>query len=133
MYAGDTLLHEAAENGVVGEAVERLIPVAVLTVAGLYQFSPLREHCRRKRCGVPFTAGGSQVSAGPFGVREGLLCVGSCGSPMFVMFALGGGLNLIWMAAITAYTLAERTKGGKQLAPALGAILLLWAGLRLIL
>jgi predicted metal-binding membrane protein len=132
LYLGDTLLHEALETGLLPEAAEPLIPVVLLSIAGLYQFTPLKQSCRG-RSRLPYAAvRTARVAVLDSGLRAGLLCIGTCGTTMLVLFALGGGMNLAWMAVLTAFTVIERTTRGARYASwALGLVLLTWAALKL--
>ena len=84
---------------------------AILLVAGVYQWTPLKNaciaHCRSPlaflmqnwRPGVP--------GAFRLGLRNGLYCVGCCWALMLLLF-VGGVMSLLWIAAITAFVLAEK-------------------------
>ena len=84
---------------------------AILITAGVYQWTPLKNvcitHCRSPlaflvqhwRPGIP--------GALRLGLRHGLYCVGCCWVLMLLLF-LGGVMNLLWIAAITAFVLLEK-------------------------
>lgn len=84
---------------------------AILITAGAYQWTPLKNtcitHCRSPlaflmqhwRPGVP--------GALSLGLRHGLYCVGCCWGLMLLLF-FGGVMNLLWIAAITAFVLVEK-------------------------
>jgi len=84
---------------------------AILIVAGVYQWTPLKNvcvsHCRSPlaflmqhwRPGVP--------GALRLGLRHGLYCVGCCWALMLLLF-FGGVMSLLWIAAITAFVLLEK-------------------------
>lgn len=132
VYLGDTLLHAAVDGGLVTDAAADRIPVVLLLAAGLYQFTPLRRSCHTQ-CSLeqaPVNAAG--VGVLHRGLSAGLLCLGTCGATMLLMFALGGGVNLGWMVGLTAITLLERTsEAGRYVAWPLGCVLVLWAALKL--
>jgi predicted metal-binding membrane protein len=84
---------------------------AALAVAGLYQFSPLKEGCLR-RCRGPFRhlvhgwrEGG--IGALQMGAEHGLFCVGCCWGLMLALFALGA-MSLFWTAVVAAAIFAEK-------------------------
>lgn len=73
------------------------VAAGVLVIAaGLYELTPLKQACRR-RCG----------ENGRSGIRFGLCCVGSSIGLMLVLLALGL-MSVIWMAVITAITVAQK-------------------------
>ena len=84
---------------------------ALLLIAGLYQFSPLKRVCLA-RCGSPaaFLVGEWRPhvrGAWTMGLRHGAMCVGCCWALMALLFA-GGVMNLLWVAAIAAFVLVEK-------------------------
>lgn len=112
-------------------------PVAAtaLALAGLYQFSSLKEACLTK-CRNPFStlfAHWSFRASSIFslGVKQGLWCLGCCWALMLVMFAVGI-MNVFWMALLTVLTAVEKTGRGKLLSGLAGAVLLAWASAVLI-
>lgn len=84
---------------------------AILIAAGAYQQTPLKDvcitHCRSPlaflmqhwRPGVP--------NALSLGLRHGIYCVACCWVLMLLLF-FGGVMNLLWIAAITAFVLVEK-------------------------
>jgi predicted metal-binding membrane protein len=109
------------------------IGVAVLAIAGLYQFSALKYRCLDK-CRSPlgfviehWRGAGEKWQALLLGGRHGVFCVGCCWSLMLLMFVVGTG-NIGWMLALGAVMAAEKNlPGGRRLAAPLGAVLLLVA------
>jgi predicted metal-binding membrane protein len=76
---------------------------AILTGAGLYQFSRLKHACLTQ-CQRPFPfffANWTEKPRGVFrlGMRQGLSCLGCCWAIMLVMFA-AGTMNMVWMAVL---------------------------------
>ena len=95
-----------------GLALSPALAGAVLIAAGAYQLTALKEACLR-HCRSPlgfilehWRAG--KGGAFKMGIRHGLYCVGCCWLLMLLMFA-GGAMSVLWMAAICAFILAERT------------------------
>lgn len=83
----------------------------LLIVAGVYQFSKLKEACLSK-CRSPMQfmmaewRGGFQ-GALRIGYRHGMHCLGCCWALMGLMFVFGA-MNLWWMAVIAIYCAAEK-------------------------
>jgi predicted metal-binding membrane protein len=86
--------------GVVVYAVDRphgtLAAGAVTIAAGIYEFTPLKQHYRR-RC----------REAGESGFGLGLCCVGSSAGLMAMLVALGV-MSVPWMAVIAVIILAQK-------------------------
>ena len=64
------------------------------------------------------------------GLKAGLFCVGCCWLLMILCFVLGV-MNMIWMAALTAFMLLEKITDNKWLSRTAGLILFIW-GLRVL-
>jgi predicted metal-binding membrane protein len=105
-----------------------LIGGAVLVLAGAFQFSPLKYACLDS-CRGPesFLLRHYDRGVRPalrLGMRHGVFCVGCCWALMLVMFAVGVA-NLVWMAALTAVMVHEKTRpAGRTAVPVTGAALL---------
>lgn len=103
-----------------------------LIVAGLYQMTPEKraclQHCRNP---IDFLMMHWRPrAAGSFGLgaHHGMYCLGCCWALMIVLFAVGL-MNLVWVAAISALVLIEKTAwGGVALARVTGALLILVGG-----
>jgi len=127
-FAGDGALHAAVGASSWLEAHDWAIGPSVLLLAGAFQFSSLKDACLRA-CRHPAsflrrhyrrgTRGGFEL-----GARHGIFCVGCCWALMLVMFAAGAA-NLIWMAALTALMVHEKTRPtGARTVPLTGVVLL---------
>lgn len=89
-------------------------PVAggvLFVLAGIYQFTPWKYACLRQ-CRSPFAFvlnhwRGGWNGALRMGADHGLYCLGCCWILMALLFALGA-MNLVWVAAITAFIFAEK-------------------------
>ncbi len=103
----------------------------VLVAAGAYQWSPLKRACLTA-CRTPLTfimtewrdgAPGAVV----MGLRHGLYCLGCCWVLMALLF-VGGVMNLIWVAAIAVFVLAEKAtpRGAPLITRASGVALAAW-------
>jgi predicted metal-binding membrane protein len=93
----------------------------VLIVAGIYQFTPLKNNCL-SQCQSPFAFiqanGGFRRGTGAsiqLGMRHGFYCIGCCWALMALLF-VGGVMNILWIAAIAIFVLIEKA------VPAGGAI-----------
>lgn len=121
-----------------GSAVDPLGSVAAaaaLVVAGLYQFSGLKEACLRK-CRNPFNVLFARWTVRPSGIfalglGQGLWCLGCCWALMLVMFSVGV-MNLFWMALIGLFTVVEKQVSGRIPSRVAGSILLVWAAVLLL-
>jgi len=89
----------------------RIAGGAVLVLAGMYQFTPLKSTCLgacRSPLGFVMKHYGSGAGeALRTGASYGAYCVGSCWALMMVLLVVGL-MNLIWMAAIALIFLAEK-------------------------
>ncbi|TYC65747.1 DUF2182 domain-containing protein [Stappia sp. BW2] len=109
------------------------LTASVLLAAGLYQFTPAKKACL-SRCWYPrWVFVTDEASAGVLsGLREGLVqgwvCLGCCWAVMTVMFAVGL-MNIVWIALLGALMAVEKTFPSKILPPAIGTVLLVWAGI----
>lgn len=91
---------------------DRVVAAAILSVAGIYQFTALKHACLVK-CRTPlpfFIANWTDRPSGVFGLglRQGLYCVACCWGLMAVMFAVGL-MNVIWMAGLAVVMALEKT------------------------
>lgn len=131
LFAAATLA--LREGGVIMSAAAPATGIAgavALVVAGLYQFSALKQACLEK-CRNPFTvlfARWSTRRAAIFrlGVAQGVWCLGCCWALMLVMFAVGL-MNIFWMALIGVFSLVEKQVSGTLSTRIAGGILLVWA------
>ena len=131
LFAALTLgVHAFASSGQLLDPVVGLAGAAALLVAGLYQFSGLKDACLKK-CKNPFSILFSNWSARParifrLGLEQGVWCLGCCWALMLVMFAVGA-MNVFWMVLIAFFTLIEKQTASRLPTRLAGAILLVWA------
>ncbi|RWD06758.1 MAG: DUF2182 domain-containing protein [Mesorhizobium sp.] len=136
LFAALTLgVHAFASSGQLLDPVVGIAGAAALLVAGLYQFSGLKEACLTK-CRNPFSTLFANWSAKPgrifhLGMEQGLWCLGCCWALMLVMFAVGA-MNIFWMALIGLFTLIEKQTTGRMASRSVGAILLVWGAALLL-
>jgi len=112
-----------------------LAAAAALGIAGLYQFSGLKQACLEK-CRNPFAILFSRWSSKPsrilrLAAEQGLWCLGCCWALMLVMFAVGV-MNVFWMALIGLFAIVEKQWDGRFPSRLAGAILLVWAAALLV-
>jgi len=104
------------------------LSAALLLVAGVFQFSPLKQSCLRAcRSPLGFLIGDWRDGvwgAWRMGMRHGLNCLGCCWALMALLF-VGGAMNLLWIAALTVLVAMEKLASkGERLARALGAVMI---------
>ncbi|TVR80907.1 MAG: DUF2182 domain-containing protein [Rhodospirillales bacterium] len=107
--------------------------VVTLGVAGLFQFSRLKDLCLdgcRSPLGFAMQAwrgGASRRRAWWLGVRHGAYCLGCCWALMLLMFVVGMG-SIGWMLLLAAVMAAEKNlPWGHRLTKPVGAALLVAA------
>ena len=112
-----------------GVAFSGTASASVLIVAGLYQFTPMKQACLRK-CRSPLGQLLTRWRSGKsfplrIGAAHGLNCLGCCWALMAVAFAVGV-MNFWWMAALTVLLVAEKTFPlGERISRYTGAALVL--------
>jgi predicted metal-binding membrane protein len=132
-FLGDTLIHRLVALWPWLAFHAWLIGAVTFFIAGLFQFSPLKERCL-DMCRTPlgFFMRYYRKGVGAawhLGLRHGGYCLGCCWALMLVMFGVGVG-NLAGMAALTGAMVIEKAiPGGKRLSPFIGVVLLLLGGL----
>jgi predicted metal-binding membrane protein len=87
----------------------------LVIVAGIYQFTPLKQACVR-HCRSPFAFvlnhwRDGRIGALRMGLEHGAYCLGCCWVLMALLFVVGV-MNLLWVAAIAAFVLAEKLLRG---------------------
>jgi predicted metal-binding membrane protein len=110
-----------------------LIGVAIIALAGAFQFSQLKYRCLEK-CRAPLSfvvahwrGHAPAWQAFALGARHGWFCVGCCWALMLLMFALGTG-SLGWMLLLAAAMAIEKNvRWGRRIGKPLGIALLSWA------
>jgi len=134
-FAGAALIADAGIRALTSrwtrlDARPELLAGGVLILAGVFQFSSLKERCLdacRNPMHFMWRFYGRGVSkAWSFGIHHGLFCLGCCWALMLIMFAVGVG-QLVVMAILTGLMTIEKTaRSGRRLAPLVGIGLLLW-------
>jgi predicted metal-binding membrane protein len=129
----DRAIHAAVDAWPWLAAHPQLIIGSTLLVAGLWQFSPLRDRCLDE-CRSPFGfvvnrwhAQSLRRESFLMGIAHGAFCVGCCWSLMLVMFGVGLG-SVTAMLALGAVTAIEKNlPWGRRLTRPLGLLLVLAA------
>jgi predicted metal-binding membrane protein len=106
---------------------------ALLLVAGIYQFTPLKHYCLQK-CRSPLSFisehwHGKNEAAESFwlGAHHGLFCIGCCWSLMLLMF-LAVTVHMLWMLLLgTMMAIEKNMTWGRRISVPLGAVLILAA------
>ena len=124
------LLHSAALMSPMMELTNALLGGALLIVAGIFQFSPLKHQCLH-HCQTPFSFflnGWKDGYGGAFrmGVKHGKYCLGCCWALMALLF-VAGVMNLLWVAALALLVLLEKVlPRGVLVAQMAGVIFIGW-------
>jgi predicted metal-binding membrane protein len=109
-----------------GDSLSVWLSAGLLLVAGLYQFSPVKEACLSK-CRAPLTFFMAHWDEGPLrnGLRLGLVCLGCCWALMLLAF-VGGVMNIAFMGLATLIMVIEKLpQFGRVLTRPLGVVLII--------
>jgi predicted metal-binding membrane protein len=123
-------LHTAALLSPAMASTSPLLGGGLLILAGVYQWLPLKgaclAHCRSP-LGFFSTEWREGVSGAlVMGFRHGSYCVGCCWAVMTLLF-VAGVMNLVWVAAIAGFVLAEKVvPNGRLVGRIAGALLAGW-------
>ena len=110
--------------------LNRALSGALLIIAGLYQFSTLKQRCQ-SACLAPMqfflrhwrdgVSGGLKM-----GLRHGVTCVGCCWALMLLAFV--GGLTNIWFMVLSAAVMAIEKFPviGRRVTTPLGVLIMVW-------
>ena len=98
--------------------------------AGIYQFTPLKQvclqHCRSPLSFILNSWRDGSSGALKMGTSHGFYCLGCCWILMSLLFALGV-MNLLWVAIIAIFVLAEKLlPAGAAIARLSGALMCAW-------
>jgi predicted metal-binding membrane protein len=109
---GNWGLHQASLlSSMMGASTSGYLGGALLLAAGAFQWSPLKTACL-KQCRTPMgflmtSWREGHLGALRMGLEHGVYCLGCCWALMLLLFALGI-MNLVWIAALAAFVLAEK-------------------------
>jgi predicted metal-binding membrane protein len=124
------LLLEAALVTPMVVSTSTLLSAGILVAAGVYQWLPLKEVCLRS-CRHPLELFTMRWRAGALGawrmgLEHGLYCLGCCWMLMLLLF-VAGAMDLLWVALIAAFVLAEKLlPGARYVSRLAGAGLIVW-------
>ena len=128
-------LHRAAMLSTTMTATSTALNGGLLIAAGVFQWTPLKRACL-KGCRSPLSFLMSEWrdgTAGAFvmGLRHGAYCVGCCWFLMALLF-VAGVMNLLWVAVIALFVLAEKISPKGELLARVAGVGLVIAGASLI-
>jgi predicted metal-binding membrane protein len=110
-----------------------MIAGLVLIVAGIYQWTPLKDaclgHCRAP-LGFLMAHGGFRPDwpgAWGLGARHGLYCLGCCWALMALLF-VGGVMSLLWIAGLAILVLLEKIVPAGRMVARLAGVLMVAGG-----
>ena len=130
-YAGMLAAETAAARLALSPATTAQIGGAIIMVAGIYQFTPLKDVCLSKcRTPIDFIVTSwreGATSALEMGLLHGAYCLGCCWLLFVMLFPLGI-MNVGAMAAVTLIIFAEKTLPWPRLAPYAAAVALVLYG-----
>jgi predicted metal-binding membrane protein len=112
------------------DRVSSQIGAAVLILAGIYQWLPVKYACL-KHCRSPLNFFLTSWRDGHFGavrmgMQHGLFCVACCWTLMALSF-VAGVMNLLWMAAVTVFVFVDHILPmGQWLSKCAGVVLVIW-------
>jgi predicted metal-binding membrane protein len=95
------------------ESASNKLGAAALILAGVYQWTPLKEaclsHCRSPLLFIQQHGGFRREPFGALalGFRHGIYCIGCCWALMALLF-VGGVMNLLWIAVLAILVLLEK-------------------------
>jgi predicted metal-binding membrane protein len=131
MAAGSQLLlHNAALLSPGMVTASPWLGGGLLLAAGIYQWTPLKEvclhHCRSPLHFLSTEWREGTAGALRMGFKHGAYCVGCCWLLMALLF-VAGVMNLVWVAALAAFVLAEKVvPGGRWVGRVAGLGFLGW-------
>lgn len=128
-------LHKAALLSPAMAATSPVLNGGLLIAAGIFQWTALKHMCL-KGCRSPLSFLMSEWRdgrAGAFtmGLRHGSYCVGCCWALMALLF-VAGVMNLLWVAAIAVFVMAEKTLPRGELLGHVTGVALVAAGVALM-
>ncbi|HEY5048786.1 MAG TPA: DUF2182 domain-containing protein [Rhizomicrobium sp.] len=110
---------------------------AVLIAAGLYQWTPFKESCLAQ-CRAPLSFVQAHGGFKPgisgslrLGVLHGAYCIGCCAALMALLF-VAGVMNLLWIAALMIFVLAEKVMPGGHMLSRVAGVAAIVAGVWLL-
>ena len=119
-------------TNMMGGSASNYLGGALLILAGLFQWSPLKSVCLSQcRSPMSFLMGDWRDGARgavSMGLRHGTYCLGCCWALMGLLFVLGV-MNLLWIAALAGFVLLEKVASGRRVISwTSGVLLIAWGG-----
>ncbi len=131
---GNWGLHQASLlTSMMGGSSSGYLGGGLLLVAGVFQWSRLKyvclTHCRSPLSFLMNDWREGTAGAFKMGLQHGRYCLGCCWVLMALLFVLGV-MNLVWIAALAAFVLAEKAvPQGQKVSRATGLVLVVWGAL----
>lgn len=128
---GNWGLHQASLlTSMMGESSSGYLGGGLLLAAGIFQWSQLKyvclTHCRSPLSFLMSDWREGNGGAFKMGLQHGRYCLGCCWVLMALLFVLGV-MNLVWIAALAAFVLAEKViPGGEKVSKITGGLLAAW-------
>jgi predicted metal-binding membrane protein len=124
-------LHKAALLSPAMAATSPVLNGGLLIAAGIFQWTPLKLACL-KGCRSPLSflmSEWREGASGAFvmGLRHGTYCVGCCWVLMALLF-VAGVMNLLWVAVIALFVMAEKMLPKGELIARVSGVALILAG-----
>ena len=124
-------LHKAALLSPAMAATSPVLNGVLLIAAGIFQWTPLKLACL-KGCRSPLSflmSEWREGAAGAFvmGLKHGAYCVGCCWVLMALLF-VAGVMNLLWVAVIALFVMAEKMLPKGELIARISGVALILAG-----
>ena len=112
------------------------LSAAILIAAGIYQWLPIKQVCLRN-CRTPlqwFVARWRPGAVGAFrmGAENGVYCLGCCWLLMLLLF-VAGVMNILWVALIAGFVLAEKLLPAGRLTSRFAGLALIVSGAALLI
>lgn len=129
--AAQWALEELAFLSSMMKTVSPIVGGIILIAAGIYQLTPAKraclEHCRTPFAFVMHHWRLGSPGAFLMGLEHGAYCLGCCWALMVLLFVVGV-MNLLWVAIIAAFVLAEKILPIAQFLAKASAVALMLAG-----
>ena len=123
-------LHNMALVNGMGEATQNGLASLLLIGAGVFQFSPVKRRslgaCRTPMGFLTTSWRDGRSGALRMGLHHGTLCFRCCWALMILLFVLGV-MNLVWVAALAIFVLAEKvSRRGEAISVIGGVAMIVW-------
>ena len=118
------------------ETTSKILGAIILISAGIFQFTPLKNACLRY-CRTPIDFITHKWKEGKWGalqmgMENGLYCLGCCWILMILLF-VSGIMNILWIAIITLFVLAEKVLPAAKPVSSIAGVALIGYGIIILL